>query len=127
MGDFPQKFEYILKKMELAENEFFGDSENPLFNWNAESIAESFRKYGFEVKSASKVVTEKRRISEAEISKWFDSENSAYGTSLAAAVGNEDLERIKNLLVTASQKTLFNWNTEIEFLKIENGKLKIEN
>ena len=127
MGDFPQKFEYILKKMELAENEFFGDSENPLFNWNAESIAESFRKYGFEVKSASKVVTEKRRISEAEISKWFDSENSAYGTSLAAAVGNEDLERIKNLLVTASQKTLFNWNTEIEFLKVENGKLKIEN
>lgn len=127
MGDFPQKFEYILKKMELAENEFFGDSENPLFNWNAESIAESFRKYGFEVKSASKVVTEKRRISEAEISKWFDSENSAYGTSLAAAVGNEDLERIKNLLVTASQKTLFNWNTEIEFLKVENGKRKAEN
>ena len=127
MGDFPQKFEYILKKMELAENEFFGDSENPLFNWNAESIAESFRKYGFEVKSASKVVTEKRRISEAEISKWFDSENSAYGTSLAAAVGNEDLERIKNLLVTASQKTLFNWNTEIEFLKVENGKRKTEN
>ena len=118
----PQKFEYILKKMELAENEFFGDKENPLFNWNAETIAESFKKNGFDVKSASKVVTEKRRISEAEINKWFDSENSAYGTALSAAVGNEDLERIKNLLVTAAQKTLFNWNTEIEFLKIGNGK-----
>ena len=124
MSDFPQKFEYILKKMELAENEFFGDKENPLFNWNADTIAESFKKYGFEVKSASKIVTEKRRISEAEISKWFDSENSAYGTALSSAVGNEDLERIKNLLVTAAQKTLFNWNTEIEFLKIENAKLK---
>ena len=104
--------------MELAENEFFGDSENPLFNWNADSITKSFRKYGFEVKSASKVVTEKRRISESEINKWFDSENSAYGTALAAAVGNEDMERIKNLLVTASQKTLFNWNTEIAFIEI---------
>ncbi|MBQ4379430.1 MAG: AAA family ATPase [Treponema sp.] len=122
MGDFPQKFEYILKKMELAENEFFADKENPLFNWNADSIAESFRKYGFDVKSASKIVTEKRRISESEINKWFDSQNSDYGKSLSAAVGNEDLERIKNLLITASQKTLFNWNTEIEFLKIENGK-----
>ena len=117
--EFPQKFEYILKKMELAENEFFGDKENPLFNWNAGTIAESFKKYGFEVKSASKIVTEKRRISEAEISKWFDSENSAYGSALSAAVGNEDLERVKNLLVTATQKTLFNWKTEIEFLKIE--------
>ena len=125
--EFPQKFEYILKRMELAENEFFGDKENPLFNWNADTIAESFKKYGFEVKSASKIVTEKRRISEVEISKWFDSENSAYGTALSSAVGNEDLERIKNLLVTAAQKTLFNWNTEIEFLKVENGKLKIEN
>jgi putative ATPase len=124
MSDFPQKFEYILKKMELAENEFFGDKENPLFNWNADTITESFKKYGFKVKSASKVVTEKRRISEAEISKWFDSENSAYGTALSSAVGNEDLERIKNLLVTAAQKTLFNWNTEIEFLKIEREELK---
>ena len=120
----PQKFEYILKKMELAENEFFGDKENPLFNWNADTISGSFKKYGFKVKSASKIVTEKRRISEAEISKWFDSENSAYGTSLSSAVGNEDLERIKNLLVTAAQKTLFNWNTEIEFLKIEREELK---
>ena len=119
ISDFPQKFEYILKKMELAENEFFGDKENPLFNWNADTITESFKKYGFEVKSASKIVTEKRRISEAEISKWFDSENSAYGTALSSAVGNEDLERIKNLLVTATQKTLFNWNTEIEFLRVE--------
>ncbi|MBR1404056.1 MAG: AAA family ATPase [Treponema sp.] len=127
LDDLPQKFEYILKKMELAENEFFSDGENPLFNWNADSIAESFKKYGFEVKSASKVVTEKRRISDGEINKWFDSENSSYGKVLSSAVGNEDMEKIKNLLVTAAQKTLFNWNTEIEFLEIENGKLKTEN
>ena len=125
--DLPQKFEYILKKMELAENEFFGDSENPLFNWNAESISQAFKNYGFEVKSASKVVTEKRRISESEINKWFDSANSSYGKVLSASVGNEDMEKIKNLLITAAQKTLFNWNMEIEFLKIENGNSKTEN
>ena len=125
--DLPQKFEYILKKMELAENEFFGDSENPLFNWNAQSISDTFKKYGFEVKSASKIVTEKRRISESEINKWFDSANSSYGKVLSASVGNEDIEKIKNLLITAAQKTLFNWNTEIEFLEIENGNVKIEN
>ncbi|WP_407428516.1 AAA family ATPase [Treponema sp.] len=118
LDELPKKFELILKKMELSENEFFGDSENPLFNWNAETIAESFKKYGFEVKSASKIVTEKRRISETEINKWFDSENSSYGKVLSAAVGNEDIEKVKNLLLSASQKTLFNWNTEIEFMTV---------
>lgn len=119
MEGLPQKFEYILKKMELAENEFFSDRENPLFNWNAKTITESFSKYGFSVKSAAQTVTEKRRITENEINKWFDVKNSAYGAALSAGVGNEDLEKIRNLLVTASQKRLFNWNTEIEFMRIE--------
>ncbi|MBP5283430.1 MAG: recombinase RarA, partial [Treponema sp.] len=117
-GAVPDKFECILKTMELAENEFFGDEENPLFNWNADSVAESFKKYGLSVKSASKVITEKRRISENEISRWFDEKNSDYGAALSSAMGNEDLDKIRNLLVTACQKTLFSWNTEILFAEV---------
>lgn len=120
-GAIPQEFERILKKMERAESEFFGDADNPLFNWNAATIVRSFEKYNFAVKSASKVITEKRRISESEIGRWFDAENSAYGTALCAAVGGEDMEKIKNLLVTASGRALFNWSTEIEFLTARVG------
>lgn len=113
-----ENFDVMMKKMSLAENEFFGDEENPLFAWNAESISESFKKYNFDVKNASKVVEEKRRITNAEIAKWFDPKTSSYGAALYNALGGEDLEKIKNLLSVSAQKNLFSWKTEIEFITV---------
>lgn len=113
-----ENFDAMMKKMSLAENEFFGDTENPLFAWDAASISESFKKYGFNVKSAEKVVEEKRKITGAEISKWFDPKTSSYGACIYNTVGGEDLEKIKNLLLVAAQKTLFSWKTEIEFITV---------
>ena len=108
--------------MALAENEFFGDSDNKLFNWNQQTIEEAFRKNGFEIKSAGREISEKRRLSPQEISRWFDSENSAYGAALYGAVGSGDIEKIKNLLITASQNKLFNWKTTILFMTVELNK-----
>ena len=75
-------YEGILKKMENAEKEFFGNEENPLFAWNENSVKTAFEEQGFYVKSATKVITEKRRITETEINRWFDAENSSYGSSI---------------------------------------------
>ena len=111
-------FEGILKKMKAAEEEFFGDRENPLFAWNEKSIEQSFKDKKFKVKSAGKVITEKRRISEAEINRWFDSEHSSYGSALAEGMGSEDLNKVKNLLMAARENQIFNWNTTIEFLTV---------
>lgn len=123
LGESGRKdFAPILKKMCDAENAFFSDKDNPLFAWNSRSVAESFKNRGFEVVSATKTITEKRRISEAEIQKWFDSSNSAYGASLYTAVGGNDLEKIRNLLLAAKENTLFNWNTEIEFMKLSRAE-----
>lgn len=113
-----ENFDVMMKKMQLAENEFFSDTENPLFAWNAALISESFKKYNFDVKNASKVVEEKRRITNAEIAKWFDPKTSSYGSALYNALGGEDLEKIKNLLSVSAQKNLFSWKTEIEFLTV---------
>ncbi len=104
--------------MKVAEEEFFGDRENPLFAWNEKSIEQSFKDKKFEVKSAGKVITEKRRISEAEINRWFDSEHSSYGSALAEGMGSEDLNKVKNLLMAARENQIFNWNTTIEFLTV---------
>ena len=60
----------------------------------------------------------KRRITETEINRWFDSENSSYGSAMEKGIGSEDLKKIKNLLVSASQNRLFNWCTTIEFLTV---------
>ena len=117
-----ETFDTLIKKMALAENEFFGDSDNKLFNWNQQTIEEAFRKNGFKIKSAGREISEKRRLSPQEISRWFDSENSAYGAALYGAVGNGDIEKIKNLLITASQNKLFNWKTTILFMTVELNK-----
>lgn len=111
-------YESILKKVEMAETEFFTNKENPLFAWDESTIQKSFEENGFTVKAASRVITEKRRLSEAEINRWFDTEKSTYGSAIAAAIGKEDFLKIKNLLLSAKENTIFNWNTTIVFMSI---------
>ena len=104
--------------MKECEEEFFGNQENPLFAWNGASIEKAFKDRNFEVKAAGKTITEKRRITETEINRWFDCENSSYGSAMEKGIGSEDLKKIKNLLISASQNRLFNWCTTIEFLTV---------
>lgn len=110
-------FAPILDRMEEAEEEFFGNSENPLFSWDGVFIANAFRKRGFSVKSATQEVSEKRRISPEDIEKWFNTE-SAYGAKMCEAIGTADLQKIVNLLLAACSKSIFTWKSEVTFLKI---------
>ena len=112
-------FRETLDKMEAAEQEFFGDRDNPLFSWDGIYIANIFRKRGFTVRVASQVLTEKRRITPAEIEKWFSPENSAYGAKMCQAAGSAELQKIVNLLLAACDKTIFEWKSEISFFTIE--------
>lgn len=112
-------FRETLEKMHDAEEEFFGDRENPLFNWDGLFIANTFRKRGFKVKVASQEIVEKRRITPAEIEKWFNPETSAYGAKMYEAVGGVELQKIVNLMLAACDKTLFEWKSEIAFFTIE--------
>ena len=105
--------------MEEAEQEFFGDRDNPLFSWDGLFIANTFRKNGFTVKVATQELTEKRRVTPAEIEKWFTTDSSAYGAKMSAAVGNADLQKIVNLLIAACDKTTFDWKSEISFFIVE--------
>lgn len=117
-GSTREVFSSILKKMEACEKEFFGDVENPLFAWNEQTLEKSFEAQGFKVAGASKVITERRKISKEEINRWFDYESSSYGAAVYSSLGGEDMAKIKNLLLTASQNKLFKWNTTIEFLTV---------
>lgn len=111
-------FDTILSKMKRCENDFFDDRENPLFSWNEKTLEDTFTKHGFKVTGASKTITEKRRLTETEINRWFDRENSSYGAAIYSALGGEDMAKIKNLLLTAKENRLFNWSTTIEFLTV---------
>lgn len=111
-------FQTILEKLNEAEEEFFEDRENPLFSWDGVFIANTFRKKGLSVKAESKILTEKKRISQAEIERWFSSEESSYTKKMKESVGEENLLKIKNLLLANCERTIFNWNSEFAFIAI---------
>jgi putative ATPase len=107
-----------LTAMNEAENTFFGDANNPLFNWDESTVTDSFRAHGFAVTASVQTIAEKRRLTAGEIQRWFDTATSAYGAHLAQAVGTETMAKIKSLLMTAAEKTLFDWQSEIVLLAI---------
>jgi len=115
-------YEDTLAKMKRAEDEFFGDTENPLFNWDASSVVRTFEKKGFTVRSLSRRFVEKRRITEEELAKWFDAKSSAYGARIAEALLPKELEKIVRLLESARENTVFDWESETAFFTIEGNK-----
>lgn len=117
-------FNSILEKMEECEQEFFGDRENPLFNWDGIFIANKFRAKGFSVKLDVQDIYEKRHISLQEIQKWFEQEHSAYGKKMLEKIGKTDLQKIINLLEASSEKTVFSWKNQIAFFVISKDSSK---
>lgn len=110
-------FSPLLEKMSQAEQEFFSDIENPLFDWDGTFIANAFKTKGFSVKVDIQDIYEKRRISSQEIQKWFDLQHSAYAAKMEEKLGTLDLQKIINLLET-SEKSIFNWKNQIAFFVI---------
>jgi len=113
-----KEMEETFEKLEKAENEFFTNQENPLFNWDEKTFCQIFENAGFTVKCAVKPLIEKRRISQQEIYNWFDGEKSAYGSFIAQKLGVVETEKIKNLLVAAAKNTIFTWETKLAFFVI---------
>jgi len=109
----------VLEKMQEAEDFFFADKSSTLFSWNGESIEEIFTARGFAVKTFASDSLEKKRISYNDIQKWFDTNASAYGRKMLEVLGLEDLQKVVNLLMEASAKSIFNWKSEICFVSVE--------
>ena len=117
-----EPYRAALEKMEKAEKDFFSDNTNTLFNWDGGTIAESFRNAGFKEECASKIVTEKRRISGEEIRKWFDGAHSVYGAKMAEVLSFEELQKLIRLLESAAETQIFNWRTQTVFISVKGGK-----
>ena len=74
---------------------------------------------GWSWKRATGITSAKRKISKADIEKWFNPSTSAYGNKLFSCIEKNDLQKIINLLEVSSEKTIFNWQSKTVFIKIK--------
>ncbi len=125
LGERADGISGTLAKMQAAEDEFFTDKDNPLFSWDEKSLTEALKGQGLDVSCSVMKVTEKRSISDRQISAWFG-ETSAYAAKIRDAVGDGDLQAIVKLLSEESKKKSFPWQGENAFFTCRLGKTGIE-
>nr|MCR5045161.1 hypothetical protein [Treponema sp.] len=112
-GKILDEWRPLLQKMSDAEEKFFGDKNNSLFDWNAESVQKIFEEQGYKVELKKQKITEKRRITQKEISAWFENPSSPYGNAIKAAIGAEKTSEIARLFSSVAQTAIFDWSSEV--------------
>ncbi len=115
----------ICKKLLELENDFFANKEIPLFAFDSSTIKNSFETENFEVSVKNEILTEKRRLNPAEISKWFNPESS-YGKAVAEKLNPDEISKLVNLLEENCKKKLFNWSYENSFVSVGLGDFLVE-
>ena len=118
-----QKISLLLKQSSRtclfaqAEKEFFQNKDNPLFSFDGNTIFQSFTDSGFGIKCTQTVLTEKKRITEKEISSWF-AENSSYGNFIRSKLNEDDYKKTVEEFTEICSKNIVNWNTEYLFFTV---------
>lgn len=100
----------LREKAAAAETRFFRENENPVFQWNADSLKKKLEGAAAgggnavrRVITETGVVSEYRRISPASLDKWFDAETSAYGKRIEGILGGGDFAKMKAAISNATE------------------------
>ena len=115
----------LIDSMHAAEKQFFSDTQNPLFNWDAQTIQEQFQKQNLDIDMQKSTLEEKRYITEFDIEKWF-SKTSSYGQKMHSALGDDGVQTITDILLKEARKKLFTWHTENIFVTCRFHKTDIK-
>lgn len=112
-GIYPQKSS-LIDKIEKLEIEFF-TQKSPI-SWLLEDLIENLPKTeNTKIICTEKTITEKRKIAETELSRWFNP-NSSYAKFLSENLSKEEYEEFYALLQQASTETIFDWNSVLGFV-----------
>ncbi|MBN1799437.1 MAG: AAA family ATPase [Spirochaetales bacterium] len=102
-----------------AETLIYKDEDNPLLNWDDQSLIRLCKQHEFEgVWSELKIYAEKRAVTEEVIKKWFDpeTESRGYGKILPELLSHEDICRIRDFIITQIAGKVVDWRTAVILL-----------
>jgi putative ATPase len=100
----------LCEKLDAAEEAFFTSPQTVSFSigtetdtaerwtWDKETLETCFQDAGFKTHLSILDQQEERLLTERDITIWFDREKSNWGKFIAAALGDADFLRIRNLL-----------------------------
>lgn len=116
------KTESLLTDVLTAENAFYTNKDNPLFNWNHATLEKAFKKNlpTANLHSDYKTLSESRSIDHADIERWFNAEQSSYATFLQTTLGMDKLAEFRLLIEIYAQKKRAEWKSTIAFFMLTN-------
>jgi putative ATPase len=87
----------LAAKLEKAEKAFFGNNEVTGF-WDEDALSAAFEKQGFSVNIQTLDQSEERLITEKDLSAWFNTEQSRWGSFMSKTLEKHDFEAIEQAL-----------------------------
>ncbi|MCM1321573.1 MAG: AAA family ATPase [Bacteroides sp.] len=137
---YPEERE-LFARMKQAEDAFFSgtvcaaeaektDDVRAVFRWDARDFAQALRSAidgggtaeteteDGGVFAERKTISESRKITAEESARWFDTESSAYGRTLAAELGADNFARVRTLFERAADRT-FTWSRTQAFFAVK--------
>jgi putative ATPase len=87
----------LAAKLEKAEKAFFGGNEVTGF-WDEEVLSAAFEKQGFSVNIETLDQSEERLITEKDLSAWFNTDQSRWGSFMSKTLEKHDFEAIEQAL-----------------------------
>ncbi len=114
----------IEEKFKSAEESLFGDTEDPMVNWNSRSLKEELAASNlFEIGTSELVFNSIRRISPSDIEFWLRETGKVGRRSLGYYLRNvfseEGFEEVKKLLHLQLDNGEVRWRTVVGFFVIE--------
>jgi len=96
----------------------FREAEEAFWNqytmaWEPEQLQEVLEHAGFTIMSRIMSRTEARLIGASDLRSWFDAEKSSWGTFIAAQLGQETFNQIRDLMGNLAKLGPLNWNWEV--------------
>jgi putative ATPase len=107
----------LISALKEAENAFFASQKGSgaaesLF-WDAKTLKNSFYKAGFDLKVSVIDQKEERLLTERDISAWFNTEKSSWGSAIHDFMGEKEFETVKELLAGRAKQgpVLWKWKS----------------
>ncbi len=124
--EFTEARASIGSRFRAIEEDLFNDPENPLLNWDAQSLKKELEGLSpASVKMFSATLSPKTRVLPANVDFWFrpsaETQRKSLGARLAAVFDEHELADLKNMFHRQLDNQDFPWKTVVAYFKITRG------